>query len=327
MGALAPRNGTSCRGGHLGLRHETESAATVRTHDPRAEFTLEAMLVLITLALACVLHAVEQSQVVVLNLFVLPVVLAAFFLGSYRAGVLALLSVVAATVVIMCDISRFSFVQTPVSIALGIIVWGAVLGLTAILVGTLRDERNGQFQFQAANGAPLQDVLERYLSSSDPVANCVSRRRRQLAMTVAKRLPFSAQQIDQLDKALLWADLVSVGQSDPLLPVQRTPAEPWDSALLAGFPGLNGCQVSLEAIGKAPLQLLGTIQRYLDLSGDLHATGSPAEGVFAKLRQELTAGEHDPAVLYLLEEIVREEQDPPLRVIYEETAELQPATC
>ena len=57
---------------------------------------LEAMLVLISVVLTCVLHALTGYRIIVLNLFYLPVALAAFYLGRYRAGVLAFFSVVVA---------------------------------------------------------------------------------------------------------------------------------------------------------------------------------------------------------------------------------------
>ena len=62
--------------------------------------SLEIILVLICLALCGLLYRVGPYRIVVLNLFYLPVVLAAFYLGRYRAGILALLCVICAAVII-----------------------------------------------------------------------------------------------------------------------------------------------------------------------------------------------------------------------------------
>ena len=67
---------------------------------------LETMLVLITASLACVMYFMADMKIVVLNLFFLPVVLAGFFMGRYRAGVLALLSVISATIVSVTPVVR-----------------------------------------------------------------------------------------------------------------------------------------------------------------------------------------------------------------------------
>ncbi|MCA9054532.1 MAG: hypothetical protein KDA75_11885, partial [Planctomycetaceae bacterium] len=104
------------------------------------ERSLELMLIIVTAGLAAVLYSTEAMKMVALNLFYLPVVLAGFFLGRYRAGVLALLSVVVATIVIATDITGFANAQSPLMVGLAVTLWGAVLGLTALLVGTLCDD-------------------------------------------------------------------------------------------------------------------------------------------------------------------------------------------
>ena len=69
----------------------------------RTQKFLEVAIVLICVALFCLLYRVGTYRMVVLHLFYLPVVLAAFFLGRYRAGVFALLCRIGAAVVITFD--------------------------------------------------------------------------------------------------------------------------------------------------------------------------------------------------------------------------------
>ena len=94
---------------------------------------VEIFLVLITVCITCVLYQTVGHKMIVLNLFYLPVVQAGFFLGRYRAGVLALLSVVGATIVIVGNMNAFAAVSSPVIVGLSITVWGSVLGLTSLL--------------------------------------------------------------------------------------------------------------------------------------------------------------------------------------------------
>ena len=58
---------------------------------------VELLLIGSALGLAAMLAAINGNKVVVLNLFYLPVVLGGFFLGRYRAGIMALLCVIAAS--------------------------------------------------------------------------------------------------------------------------------------------------------------------------------------------------------------------------------------
>ena len=66
---------------------------------------IEASLIVICAALTLILFLAMGYKLIVLNLFYLPIVLAAFYLGRLRAGVLALLSVLLATVVAAADLS------------------------------------------------------------------------------------------------------------------------------------------------------------------------------------------------------------------------------
>ena len=69
---------------------------------------LEVALIVICVALSFLLYRVGPYRMVVLNLFYLPIVLAAFYLGRYIAGVLALLCVVSASVVTALDLGTLA---------------------------------------------------------------------------------------------------------------------------------------------------------------------------------------------------------------------------
>jgi K+-sensing histidine kinase KdpD len=264
----------------------------MRSLDRRAERTLEILLVLITLALACVLYAIERSQAVVLNLFFLPVVLAAFFLGTYRAGVLALFAVIAASSVIMCDLAGFSFVQSPVSIALSMIVWGAVLGLTAILVGTLSEERTQRSAAADEAQLGLIEVLAGCLRGGEVQAR--SRRLQRLAGEVARRMQLDPADMDALRRAAVLQELEHAMHHHPLVrdAVQRLQARLPEAA------GEGSSQTS-RARG-----ILHAVRQYLDLQLDRSDCLTPDEAL-TRLRDELPQGELDPGVLFVLEEAVR----------------------
>ena len=113
------------------------SNTTRPTHEPRSvrdRLLVETALVLIVLTLMIMLYRSPQATLAILNLFFLPVTLAGFFLGRYRAANTALLCVLGVTVAIWhrADLSEW----------LLICVWGGVLGLESLVIGTLCDDHH-----------------------------------------------------------------------------------------------------------------------------------------------------------------------------------------
>ena len=96
------------------------------------------------MALTCLVYKTDGYRLVTLNLFFLPVVLAAFFLGRYTAGILAVFCVSTTSIVCVLQLDDFASFTSPLAIGLAVTVWGAILCLTALLVGTLSDERSAQ---------------------------------------------------------------------------------------------------------------------------------------------------------------------------------------
>lgn len=171
---------------------------------------LEIALVLVSIGLTCLLYKTNGYLLVVLNLFYLPVTLAAFFLGRYQAGILALFSVVLASMAAAIGLEQFAAFTPPFVIGLAMMVWGAVLGLTAILVGTLSDERTKQWRELHEAYLGFVEVLSRYLNSSDPNRNGRATRVAELSEQVARHMRLPEKQIDDVRVAALLQDLENV---------------------------------------------------------------------------------------------------------------------
>ena len=174
---------------------------------PSSERTLEATLLLISLGLTCMLFWVQGYKMVVLNLFHLPVVLAAFYLGRYRAGVFALLCVLLASAVAALDLHNFAASSSPLVIGLAITVWAAVIGLNAIFVGTLSDERSRKLQELHDAYMGVLEVLSHYLKSADRSLENRSKRLAALSERVARQLRLSEREIDDIRVAALLQDM------------------------------------------------------------------------------------------------------------------------
>lgn len=171
---------------------------------------LEIILVLICAALTCVLYRTMGYKIIVLNLFYLPVILAAFYLGRYRAGVLAFFSVISASIVTSLTLGQFAAFVSPLVIGLSIVVWGAVLGLCAIMVGTLSDELETRLVELHEAHVGVVEVLARYLQSAHPRLKSRSQRISDLSREVAVQMKLSAKEIDDVHVAALLHDMENI---------------------------------------------------------------------------------------------------------------------
>jgi HD-GYP domain-containing protein (c-di-GMP phosphodiesterase class II) len=166
----------------------------------REQQTLELLLIAVALALSCLVFKFDGYKMVVLNLFYLPVVLAGFYLGRYRAGVLALFCVISASLVTVLQLHSFEGAVSPLAMGLGVTVWGATLCLTSILVGTLSDERTAQAKELHEAYVGVVEVLSKYLQGGNPRLKARSER-----VAVEMKLPI--KQIDDIRVACLMQDL------------------------------------------------------------------------------------------------------------------------
>ncbi len=174
------------------------------------ERCLEIILILVCLALCCLLHSVGACRMIVLNLFFLPVVLAAFFLGRYRAGVLALLCVMCVAVVMSLDLDTVVSYTSPLAVGLSLTIWGAVMGLNALLVGTLSDERMEKIAELHDAYVGVVEVLSQYLNSSDPKVQDRVTEISEISQKVAGRMRLSEKEIDDIRVAALLQDIENI---------------------------------------------------------------------------------------------------------------------
>ena len=91
-----------------------------------------------------------------------------------------------------------------------ITVWAAVLGLTALLVGTLSDERAAKIDELHEAYVGVVDVLSAYLQSANPKHKARSTRVAELSQQVATKMRLSPDQIDDVRIAALLHDMGNI---------------------------------------------------------------------------------------------------------------------
>lgn len=172
--------------------------------------TFEIMLVIVTVGMTVLLYQMGVYKMVVLNLFYLPIVLSGFYLGRNSSGILALFCAVSVMVVTTLDATGFAAYDSPIMMGLALTVWAAVLGLTAILVGTLCDERAAKVDELHEAYVGVVNVLTTYLQSANPKVKARSIRVAELSQQVAKEMKLSQKHIDDIRVAALLHDLGNV---------------------------------------------------------------------------------------------------------------------
>lgn len=299
----------------------------------RDELYLEISLIVVTLGLTCLMWRLTGHKLVVLNLFYLPVVLAGFFLGRYRAGVLASFSVIAASIVAATGLSDFATFSSPLVVGLAVTLWAAVLGLVALLVGTLSDERNRTLRDLHEAHVGVVEVLARYLQSAHPKLKDRSKRIAQLSEAVAKELKLPTRDCDDIRVAALLFDMENieitarvirkaVGDLETQQVLESHSfhgaelAQSLGMVLSGAFPLLTG-QGEAEALGKYPVsaaaplgaQVIRAVRTYdsyvHDLKWGLEGQGHIAEAL-QDLRRDLEAN-HPAHVIDALERVLSRE--------------------
>lgn len=168
---------------------------------------LEGMLIVVIIGIAALYIQLSGHKIVVLNLFYLPIVVCGYFLGRFNAGVLALLSGLTVAIATSLDATGFAEQSDPVMVGLVLTIWVAALGLTAILVGTLCDERAATLQDLQKAYVGVVEVLSKYLQSANPRLKAQSERVAELSQYVAEQMKLAPNQINDVRVAALLHDL------------------------------------------------------------------------------------------------------------------------
>ncbi len=300
-------------------------------HDHKAQRVIEISLILVAIGMTCLLYETTGYGVSVLNLFFLPIVLAGFFLGRYRAGVLALLSGVSVAGVVMLDMNNFAVFLSPLATALSLTIWGAVLGLTAILVGTLSDECTTRTIEAREAHVGVVEVLARYLQSGNPHLQSRAMRMSELSGKVAKTMRLSEKEVDDIRVATLLMDIENIEITSRVIrkavgvledeKEQNTFAgselvQSLGNVLTSAFPLLlnqvESGEVAQAGTGAQPIgaRILRTVRAYDDLvQNNWGGTLIDTQEALDELKSDIDA-EHHPAVLYALEKVLMSSDKP-----------------
>jgi len=215
----------------------------------------EIMLIIVTLGTTFLLYRMGGFKMAALHLYFLPIVLSGYYLGRNSAGVLALFSALAVTIVVTSDSTGFAAHDSPLLVGLALTAWAAVLGLTAILVGTLCDERAATVSELEVAYVGVIEVLSKYLQSANPKTEARSVSVAQLSRRVAEDMKLPHKEIDDIRVGALLYDLGDVEITTTLINKAVSSLEAKSNAAKRTFMGTDLAQ-SLSSVLHGALPLL-----------------------------------------------------------------------
>ncbi|MBU0639592.1 MAG: HD domain-containing protein [Planctomycetes bacterium] len=283
---------------------------------PKHRRTYELMLIIVILGTTTLFAQMGAHQVVVLNLFYLPIILGAYFLGRSSAGVLALLCALSVTIATTLSPTGFAAFDTAIMVGLALTLWAAVLGLVAILLGTLCDARAATLSELHTAYVGVVEVLSKYLQGGNPRLKTRSIRVAELSQQVAEALKLPQKDIDDVRVAALLHDLGNLEITTQVLSqaVDTLEADPPQSRRHT-FLGTDLVQ-SLGGVLEGALPLLvnqdDAVRDYLVREEQTRSTEMPLGARIVRIARRYDDLVHDPAIApaeapqYALNELRRE---------------------
>jgi len=152
------------------------------------------------------------------NFLFIPTVIASFCLGIRAGGMIALLAFLVIAIDSLLNPSGFYNFDNPALLTLDLLIWGSILGLTALVVGGLKNRLQGQRRdLETAYGGVLE-ILTKYLESADSFTKCHSLRVADLSVAIAAQMGLTIQEIEIIRTGALLHD---VGKTEAIDLVKR----------------------------------------------------------------------------------------------------------
>lgn len=295
--------------------------------------TFEWMLVIVVFGMTAVAFQMGGYKLVVLHLFYLPIILSGYFLGRSSAALLAILCALGVTTATAMDPASLAMNFTTLMGGFALAVWAAMLLASAILVGTLCDQRATTVNELHQAYVGVVEVLSKYLQGGHPKIKARSVRIAELSQLVGADLKLPRKQIDDIRVGSLLHALGNVEITTKLIAkaVDTLEASPSEGKQHT-FAGTDLVQ-SLSSVLHGAVPLLVSLDH--DMHGDLGleddlqpddapigariifavraydalAGGGPGEPrttprqALRELRNETSQG-YDPAVLKSIERVI-----------------------
>lgn len=178
----------------------------------------ELFLVTIVLAVTLVAHGLLNATHVIVHFYYLPVIIAAHYFGRTLACTIALLSVLTVSAFMLLAPSHYqTTITSPMIAIMTMIAWGGFLGLNALLMGTLSNQRaQAMIELREAH-VGIIEILSKYLNAADQYTKSHSMRVAELSTSIAEEMKLKDNVIEDVRVGALLHDIGKVEISTRLI--------------------------------------------------------------------------------------------------------------
>lgn len=178
----------------------------------------ELLLITMVLAGSLVIHNLVSTKQLVLHFYYLPVIIAAHYFGRKLAGMTALLAFLLVVAFAWLDpVAYMEGTNSTLILTMTLCVWGAFLGLNAILIGTLCDQRASHIRELREAHTGIIEILSKYLQAADQYTKSHSMRVADLSEEIAKEMKLRPDEIENIRAGSLLHDIGKVEVSTRLI--------------------------------------------------------------------------------------------------------------
>lgn len=178
----------------------------------------ELLLITVVLAATVAAHRLLNATNVISHFFYLPVIIAAHYFGRSLACATALLSVLCVSAFMFLDPKHYmTSIDTPMMLLFTTIAWAAFLGLNALLMGTLSNQRAKAMQDLKEAHIGIIEILSKYLNAADQYTKSHSMRVAELAESIAEEMRLPQSVTENIRVGALLHDIGKVEISTRLI--------------------------------------------------------------------------------------------------------------
>lgn len=170
----------------------------------------EAFLVVMILTSIAATHHLVTDKIPFLNFYYLPVFIAGYYLGRRKAVLTAFASILFTFLYSLTLNGWQSNYETITEFISALAIWGAFLTLSAILVGTLSEQKEEKIDELKIAYIGVLEILSKYLETGDPVTKSHSVRVADMSMRIAEEMKLSNDEIENIRAASLLHDIGKV---------------------------------------------------------------------------------------------------------------------
>jgi len=170
----------------------------------------EVFIVGIILTSIAATHHLVTDKIPFLNFYYLPVFIAGYYLGRRKAVMTAFASILFTFLYALTLNGWQSNYETISEFISALAIWGGFLTLSAILVGTLSEQKEEKIEELKIAYIGVLEILSKYLESGDPLTKSHSIRVAELSIKIAEAMLLNDDEIENIRAAALLHDIGKV---------------------------------------------------------------------------------------------------------------------